>query len=295
MKLGEGIRLNRFKLNLTQDDLADQLFVSRQTISKWEQGNTYPDLSNLIRLAEIFEVSIDELVTGDKFIKKPFVIGIKPNRKIFLKKFFCNQFVFLTMSSTLFLALGIWSIFFNNSVTFASTFAYRVPINITVGLLLSFAIFTLYSNKIYPYWMITDEGIYYMGPLTYQQSWKRNLNLLFHDTDEVFLSVIPYHDIESGIITYEPRAYQDKDIIAIPQAYNNPTVAMYYIMQAPLYIALKTKDTVINLDLKIDYYRGDQALFHYNIEVLRYLNNRNIKISDPDNIIQRVLSGEDLS
>ncbi|MEG0327311.1 MAG: helix-turn-helix transcriptional regulator [Erysipelothrix sp.] len=52
MKLGEGIRINRLKLNLTQDDLADQLFVSRQTISKWEQGNTYPDLSNLLRLTE---------------------------------------------------------------------------------------------------------------------------------------------------------------------------------------------------------------------------------------------------
>lgn len=143
--------------------------------------------------------------------------------------------------------------------------------------------------------MIADEGIYYMGPLTYKESWKRNLSLLFHDTDETYLSVIPYRDIESGVITYELRAYQDKDIIAVPQGYNNPTVAMYYIMQAPLYIALKTQDEVINLDLKIDYYRGDQALFHYNIEVLRYFSNRHIKISDPDNIIQRVLSGEDLS
>lgn len=295
MKLGEVIRLNRLKLNLTQDDLANKLYVSRQKISKWEQGNTYPDLSNLIRLTDIFDISLDELVTGDKFLRKPFIVGIKPNRKIFLKKFFGNQFVFLTMSSTFFLSLSLWPLFFSDSVSYESAFSYRVPINIVVGLIIGFMIFTIYSSQIYPYWMLTDEGIYYMGPLTYKESLRRNLNLLFHDTDTSFLSVISYSDIESGVVTYEPRAYQDKDIIAVPQAYNNPTVSMYYIMQAPMYIALKTKNKIINLDLKIDYYRGDQALFNYNIEILRYLNKHNIKISDPDDVIKRVLAGEDLS
>lgn len=49
---------------ITQDQLANQLFVTRQAISKWEAGESTPDLSNLVRLTEIFQVSLDSLVFG---------------------------------------------------------------------------------------------------------------------------------------------------------------------------------------------------------------------------------------
>lgn len=50
--------------NLSQDALSEQLFISRQSISKWENGDATPDLENLIKLAEVLEVSLDELVKG---------------------------------------------------------------------------------------------------------------------------------------------------------------------------------------------------------------------------------------
>lgn len=52
----------RKKKGLSQEFLADKLFVSRQTISKWENGETTPDLDNLINLAALFEITLDELV-----------------------------------------------------------------------------------------------------------------------------------------------------------------------------------------------------------------------------------------
>jgi transcriptional regulator with XRE-family HTH domain len=52
----------RLKRNLSQSDLADKLGVSRQAVSKWERDEGLPDLYNIKRLAEIFKVSVDELV-----------------------------------------------------------------------------------------------------------------------------------------------------------------------------------------------------------------------------------------
>ncbi|TCD45497.1 helix-turn-helix domain-containing protein [Streptococcus sp. X16XC17] len=52
--------------NLSQDALAEQLFISRQSISKWENGDATPDLENLIKLSEVLGVSLDELVKGEK-------------------------------------------------------------------------------------------------------------------------------------------------------------------------------------------------------------------------------------
>ncbi|WP_439425591.1 helix-turn-helix transcriptional regulator [Oenococcus alcoholitolerans] len=50
----------------SQDDIAKKMFVSRQAVSKWESGESTPDLSNLVKLAELFEVSLDELILDSK-------------------------------------------------------------------------------------------------------------------------------------------------------------------------------------------------------------------------------------
>lgn len=52
-------------MNLSQDDLAEIVYVSRQTISNWETGKSYPDLKSLLLMSDYFDVSLDELVKGD--------------------------------------------------------------------------------------------------------------------------------------------------------------------------------------------------------------------------------------
>lgn len=54
----------------TQEDLADMLNISRQSISKWERGEASPDLSNMIELARIYSVTIDELLGSDLSVEK---------------------------------------------------------------------------------------------------------------------------------------------------------------------------------------------------------------------------------
>ena len=64
MTLGERLYQLRKQKYITQDELADIMNVSRQSISKWELDQTYPDIDNLVRLAEYYDVSVDFLVTG---------------------------------------------------------------------------------------------------------------------------------------------------------------------------------------------------------------------------------------
>lgn len=66
MNLGENIRIRREELKLSQEYVAEQLGVSRQAVSKWETGQTEPTANNLILLAEVFEISLSELVDPKK-------------------------------------------------------------------------------------------------------------------------------------------------------------------------------------------------------------------------------------
>ena len=65
MNISEQIRVNRKKICASQEDLAERVYVSRQTISSWENGKSYPDLQSLLLLSEIFSISLDELIKGD--------------------------------------------------------------------------------------------------------------------------------------------------------------------------------------------------------------------------------------
>ena len=76
MKLNEKIFENRKKLGLSQEDLANKLDVSRQTVSKWEVGSATPEVEKIVKLSDIFNVSVDYLVkeNEEKYIKKGITI-----------------------------------------------------------------------------------------------------------------------------------------------------------------------------------------------------------------------------
>ena len=66
MSLGENIYKHRTAKNQSQTDLADLLEVSRQSVSKWENDSAVPDLDKLIKISKIYDISLDELVFGEK-------------------------------------------------------------------------------------------------------------------------------------------------------------------------------------------------------------------------------------
>ena len=63
MTVGEKIQYYRKKIGLSQEELGQKMLVSRQTVSLWEMDKTLPTVDNLIRLKEIFSVSIDGILS----------------------------------------------------------------------------------------------------------------------------------------------------------------------------------------------------------------------------------------
>lgn len=64
MKFNERLMALRKKQGLSQEELGFELGVSRQTVSKWELGQSYPDFQRLVLLADHYDISLDELVHG---------------------------------------------------------------------------------------------------------------------------------------------------------------------------------------------------------------------------------------
>lgn len=74
MELAGNLKRKREECRLSQDDVASKLNISRQSISKWETGKCYPDLDNLILLSDLYKISLDELIKGDKSFQDRIII-----------------------------------------------------------------------------------------------------------------------------------------------------------------------------------------------------------------------------
>jgi len=70
MELGNQIKKYRQEAQLSKEELANRVYVSRQTISNWENDKSYPDVNSLVLLGEIFQISLDKLIKGDVEIMK---------------------------------------------------------------------------------------------------------------------------------------------------------------------------------------------------------------------------------
>lgn len=68
MEFSEKLQQLRKQKNMTQQQLADQLFISRTAISKWERGKGYPSIESLKSISKLFTVSIDDLLSGEELI-----------------------------------------------------------------------------------------------------------------------------------------------------------------------------------------------------------------------------------
>ena len=66
MEIGKKLKSARNQKGLTHEAVAEKIQVSRQTISNWENEKSYPDIISVIHLSSLYEISLDELLKGDK-------------------------------------------------------------------------------------------------------------------------------------------------------------------------------------------------------------------------------------
>lgn len=70
MELNTQIKKYRTQMKLSQEELAEKVYVTRQTISNWENNKNYPDIHSLLLLSSLFNISLDQLIKGDIDIMK---------------------------------------------------------------------------------------------------------------------------------------------------------------------------------------------------------------------------------
>ena len=70
MKIEMKLKDARIQAGLTQEQVAEKIMVSRQTISNWENGKSLPDIVSIMNLSNLYQISIDELLKGDKSMKE---------------------------------------------------------------------------------------------------------------------------------------------------------------------------------------------------------------------------------
>ena len=66
MEIEKKLKDVRMQAGLTQEQVAEKIMVSRQTVSNWENGKSLPDIVSIMSLSDLYQISIDELLKGDK-------------------------------------------------------------------------------------------------------------------------------------------------------------------------------------------------------------------------------------
>lgn len=110
MELGKQIKMHRQEAHLSQEELANRVYVSRQTISNWENDKSYPDVNSLVLLSEIFQISLDNLIKGDIEVMKDVIQKEEIEKMNRYGKAYTIMLIATAVSAVpLFMWLGVWA------------------------------------------------------------------------------------------------------------------------------------------------------------------------------------------
>ena len=110
MELGKQIKMHRQEAHLSQEELANRVYASRQTISNWENDKSYPDVNSLVLLSEIFQISLDNLIKGDIEVMKDVIQKEEIEKMNRYGKAYTIMLIATAVSAVpLFMWLGVWA------------------------------------------------------------------------------------------------------------------------------------------------------------------------------------------
>ena len=110
MELGKQIKMYRLENKLSQEELANRIYVSRQTISNWENDKSYPDINSLVLLSEVFKISLDKLIKGDIEIMKDAIQKEEVEKMNHYGRIYTIMLIVTVVSVVpLSMWLGVWS------------------------------------------------------------------------------------------------------------------------------------------------------------------------------------------
>ena len=157
MRFGDKLKDLRKKRKLTQDELADVIFVSRQTISNWENNKSYPSMDYIVTLSQLFDVTVDTLIqdkieVSDDNVKKVTSLSeqatIEKNKfRIILSRLTFTRFIFVWAGSFL-------TVYFFMADRYVNYIAFPIILFI-IGLLTSIPIYKIKKK----YHLVTQKDL----------------------------------------------------------------------------------------------------------------------------------------
>ncbi|MGX7328567.1 helix-turn-helix domain-containing protein [Enterococcus bulliens] len=191
MHIGKNIKKYHKQNHITQEELAQKLALTRQSISKWENGETLSSIDNLIVLSNLLDVSLDELITGEAYLHFPFEYGTIKHRK--------TLYTFL-FSPTILAILTAWNAFLDFSQN--STYLIMALFLQLLLCLLFIYVFSLKKSRLYTHWTLTKKAI--VVPIYKLNSWtelwlpikelvhRETKTIPITDIDHIRLSIDPF-------------------------------------------------------------------------------------------------------
>ncbi|MCR4581731.1 MAG: helix-turn-helix domain-containing protein [Bacilli bacterium] len=117
IKIGKFIAESRKNKNLTQEELAEKLFITDRAVSKWERGLSLPDADKMLDLCNILDINVNELLIGEKIDMKDnekkteeLLLELAKQEEIKNKKIMTSMWVIMVLSTLFYVALLIVSI-----------------------------------------------------------------------------------------------------------------------------------------------------------------------------------------
>lgn len=272
MDLAKNIVKYRQKNNLSQEQLAQALSISRQSISKWETGENLPSIDNLISLSGLLDISLDELITGEPYLHFPFDYG-KPEHK--------------------WPAVLLFGVMIFFGIVFPSTLTNGIINRIFLGLVGALIIYiaTVWIGvfdfkRYYSYWTLDKKGIRY--PRNNQEVYNAGEDLILpimgifklRKTDFIVYKKIKSIEIRLDLFEFDPK----KMLVlrgsggVLSNNYNES-----------FYLKIKTDDDhEIYLNLKQYYYTNSKER-EMLPTIVAFLKRKNVEFVDKQGIAKILL------
>lgn len=125
MEIGKQLKKLRADNSISQDELAEKIYVSRQTISNWENNKSYPDVKSLLLISNLFNTTLDIIVKGDieemkQEIKTESIKQFQKQANVFAVLFLCTILLPIPLAKFLgFWGYGVWGIIAAASIFYA--------------------------------------------------------------------------------------------------------------------------------------------------------------------------------
>lgn len=262
MKFNERLLDLRKKKGWSQEELGYKLDVSRQTVSKWEAGQTTPELEKLRKLSQVFEISLDELINEDEISNEDLLNKTKVKNK-HSKKFKIIRNIFCI-------------IIFSIIILYIILVLQRVSIIRNIEKIL--------LETLHKYKYLTIQEYKYEGKDTLFAGDSRYLNFQFYDTGDKIVEKAEISEDFSGEyerITYYESYYKDNGTVDY-QVKVNETNQTYYLnsYERPF----EHNCAVYNIELFREYQKNyNEHIEKLDIDDFILAMNLKIKIAKVDN------------